>query len=108
MPNSSHKGMKRNRDCKDGNRPKKKSRSGRSISRQLYDSAIHDIPWDDDLEGAPTGLNREESAIACEMKADIIEMARNADRENAPVSKYPFEFLLMFPWLIHFVRFLLR
>ena len=64
------------------------SRSGRSISQQLYDSVVRGTPWDDDLSGAPTGLSKEDEDCIREMKPDILEMARDADRENTPVRKY--------------------
>ena len=56
-------------------RLEKKPQSGRSISKQLFDDVMHNIPWDNDLENVPTGLSREDESIAREMKSDIIEMA---------------------------------
>jgi len=64
---------------------RKRPKSGRSISQQLYESAVHDTPWDDDLDGAPTGLSKEEESSIREMMPDVKEMARDADAHNGPV-----------------------
>ena len=64
------------------------SQSGRSISQQLCENVFHDTPWDEDLEGAPTGLSKEEEDSIREMMPDVIEMARDADAQNAPVGLY--------------------
>jgi len=69
-------------------RPHKASKSGRSISQQLYENVVHDTPWDEDLEGAPTGLNKEEESSIREMMPDVKEMARDADAQNGPVCWY--------------------
>ena len=71
---------KRGRQDEGGGPPQK-----RSITQQLLDDVLRGIPWDDDLSGAATGLSREEERSTCEMEQDILEMARDADRESGQV-----------------------
>lgn len=71
MQKENRKAVKHKRDSEGSNRLKKKPQSGRSISQQLYNDVFRGILWDDDLSGAPTGLNKEDKAIAHEMKSDM-------------------------------------
>ena len=80
--------MKRKGDSKDRDQPEKKARSGQTFSKQLADNVLRGISMDETFWDAPTGLSKEDEAIACEMESDIIEMARDADRKNAPVDKH--------------------
>lgn len=108
-PKKNHKVTKRKGDSGDSDRQKKKPRSGRTINQMFLDDVLYNIPWDDDLSNVPTGLSKEDEASAREMKPDIIEMARSADRANVPVGKYAFiRAFLSAPAPHYLVRLLLR
>ena len=86
---------KHGRQGEGGGRPRKQARSGRTITQQLLDDVLHGTPWDDDLEGAATGLSKEEESSVRDMKKDVIEMAQDADRENGPIGSPLSIFLFM-------------
>jgi len=97
---------KRGRQGEGGGRPPKQqqTQSGQSISKQLQDGLIHGIPCDDNLPRAAIGLSKEDEGSIHEMRGDILEVARDADKKNSPISSCFPTFWTMCPLLIHYIR----
>jgi len=98
------KAKKRGRQGEGGGCPRKQAQSGRTITQQLLDNVLYDTPWDNDLSGATASLSREEEACTCDMKKYIIEMAKDADRENCLIGSSPYTLSQLNLQFTHHIR----
>lgn len=65
--------------------PEEEPRPTRTLAQQWYDEFVHNIPSDDDMSNAPTGLSEDEEDSIREMEPDILEMAGGTVEGNDPI-----------------------